>query len=53
MLKPISFTIFTAAVVLAAITGAAWLTISGHTLQIGGLLLAMGASLARLCSGSA
>lgn len=43
MLRQITSAVFHAAVVLIAIPAAVWLTITGHTLQIEGLLLAMGA----------
>lgn len=45
MLNRIASTVFTAAVVLVATAVAVWLTITGHTLQVGGLLMAMGAIL--------
>lgn len=45
MLNKITSTVFSAAVVAIGTGGAVWLTITGHTLQIGGLLLAMGAIL--------
>jgi hypothetical protein len=46
MLRKITFTVFNAAAVLVAIAVAVGLTISGHTLAVEGLLLAMGAILA-------
>lgn len=45
MLKRIISTVFTASVILVALATAVLLTITGHTLQIGGLLMAMGAIL--------
>ena len=45
MLNKITWTFFNAAVVVASATIAVWLTITGHTLQIGGLLMAVGAIL--------
>jgi hypothetical protein len=42
MLNKITFTVFNAAVVAIGTAAAVWLTITGHTLQVGGLLLAMG-----------
>jgi hypothetical protein len=41
MFRRIVSTVFNAVVVLVAMAAAVWLTITGHTLQIGGLLLAM------------
>lgn len=45
MFKRITSTVFNAVVVLVAIAVAAWLTISGHTLTLEGLWLAMAAIL--------
>jgi len=45
MLNKITSTVFNAAVVVIGTAVAVWLTITGHTLNIGGLLLAMGAVL--------
>ena len=45
MLNKITSTVFNVAVVLIGTAAAVWLTITGHTLNIGGLLLAMGAIL--------
>ncbi|HEY7333773.1 MAG TPA: hypothetical protein VH639_02740 [Bryobacteraceae bacterium] len=46
MLKKITSTVFNSAVAVLAAAAAAWLALTGHTLQIGGLLLALGAILA-------
>jgi hypothetical protein len=43
MLKYVTWAIFNAVAITATTGTAVWLTITGHTLQIGGLLLAMGA----------
>ena len=51
MLNRIVSTIFNAAVVVIAATVAVWLTITGHTLHIGGLLLMMGGVLAAVMFG--
>lgn len=51
MFRRIVSTVFHAAVVLVAAAVAIWLTITGQTLQIGGLLLAMGAILAAVIFG--
>jgi len=51
MFRRIASTVFNAAVVLVATTAAIWLTITGHTLQIGGLLLAVGAILGAVMFG--
>jgi MFS-type transporter involved in bile tolerance (Atg22 family) len=51
MFKRIAFTVFNAAVALVGAAAAVWLTISGHTLEIGGLLLAMGAILGAVIFG--
>jgi hypothetical protein len=51
MLKKITWIVFNAAVALLAVTTAVWLTITGHTLQIGGLLLAMGGFLGAVMFG--
>lgn len=45
MLSRTLSTVFSAAVVLVLATVAVWLTLTGHTLQVGGLLIAMGAIL--------
>jgi hypothetical protein len=50
-MRRIVFAVFHAAVVLVATAVAVWLTITGHTLQIGGLLLAMGAVLGAVMFG--
>ena len=44
MLKRTISTVFHALVVLVATTVAVGLTVTGHTLQVGGLLVTMGAS---------
>jgi len=51
MLNRIVSTVFSAAVMLVAAAFAVWLTITGHTLQIGGLLMAMGAMLGAIMFG--
>ena len=51
MRKKITRIVFNAAVALLAVTTAVWLTITGHTLQIGGLLLAMGGVLGAVMFG--
>ena len=51
MLKAITSTVFNATVVLVAAATAVWLTVTGHTLQVGGLLLAMGAILGAVMYG--
>ena len=51
MFRRFASTVFNAAVVLIATAATVWLTITGHTLQIGGLLLAMGASLGAVMFG--
>jgi hypothetical protein len=51
MFKRIISTVFTASVILVATATAVWLTITGHTLQIGGLLMAMGAILGAVMFG--
>jgi hypothetical protein len=51
MLKRITWIVFNAAVALLAVTTAVWLTLTGHTLQIGGLLLAMGGLLGAVMFG--
>jgi hypothetical protein len=51
MLTKITSTVFNAAVAVLAAAAAAWLALTGHTLQIGGLLLAMGAILAAVIFG--
>jgi len=51
MLKRITWIVFNAAVAVLAVTTAVWLTITGHTLQIGGLLLAMGGFLGAVMFG--
>lgn len=51
MFHKITWTVFYAGVMLAAAAAAVWLTITGHTLQIGGLLLAMGSILGAMLSG--
>ncbi|HZU27490.1 MAG TPA: hypothetical protein VFA04_18320 [Bryobacteraceae bacterium] len=43
MIRTIATTVFNAAVVVIATSVAVWLTVSGYTLQPGGLLLGMGA----------
>ncbi len=51
MFRQFASTMFSAAVVLVGTAAAVWLTITGHTLQIGGLLLAMGAILGAVMFG--
>ena len=51
MIRRIASMIFNMAVVLVATTAAIRLTLTGHTLQIGGLLLAMGALLGAVMFG--
>ena len=51
MLKKITSTVFYAAVVIMAVGAAIWLTITGHTLHTGGLLMALGAILAAVLFG--
>ena len=51
MLKRITSAVFYAAVVIIAAGSAVWLTITGHTLHTGGLLMALGALLAVLLFG--
>ncbi len=51
MLKQVTSTVFNAVVVLVATATAVWLTVTGHTLQVGGLLLAMGAILGAVMYG--
>lgn len=51
MFRRIVSTMFSAVVVLVATAAAAWLTMNGHTLHIGGLLLALGAILAAVMFG--
>ena len=51
MLNKISSVIFNTAVVLVATAVAVWLSITGHTLQVGGLLIAMGAILGAVMFG--
>ena len=51
MFKRTAFMLFNAAVVVIAIAAAAWLTLTGHTLQIGGLLMAMSAILTAVIFG--
>ena len=51
MFKKITWAVFNAAVLLVGISTAVWLTITGHTLQIGGLLLAMGGLLGAVMFG--
>jgi hypothetical protein len=46
MLKRITWILFNAIAMIAAAGVAVWLTVTGHTLQIGGLLLAMGGVMA-------
>ena len=45
MLNKITSLVFNAAVVLIAVATAVWLTITGQTLHVGGLLLALGSVL--------
>jgi len=51
MLSKITYLIFNAAVVLIAVATAVWLTITGQTLHVGGLLLALGAILGAVMFG--
>ncbi len=51
MLKRITFTLFSAAVVFVAVALAALLTITAHTLHVGGLLVTMWALLAAVMFG--
>jgi hypothetical protein len=51
MLKYVVWVIFNAVAIIGAIGTAVWLTITGHTMQIGGLLLAMGGVLAAVLLG--
>ena len=51
MFKKITTTVFNGAIVLGGIATAVWLTITGNTLQIEGLMLAMGALLAAVIFG--
>jgi hypothetical protein len=51
MFKCVTWAIFNAVAITAATGTAVWLTITGHTLQIGGLLLAMGGVMARQAAG--
>lgn len=51
MFKTIISSVFHAAVVVVAVAAAGWLTITGHTLQVGGLLMAMGAILGAIVFG--
>lgn len=51
MFKRIVWTVFNAAVVLVAAGAAVWLPSNGHSLHIGGLLLAMGAILGAVAFG--
>lgn len=51
MLKRITSAVFYAAVVIIAAGSAVWLTITGHTLHTGGLLMALGALLAAVLFG--
>lgn len=51
MLKQIVSTVFHAAIVLVALAAAVLLTVTGHTLHIGGLLLFMGAILGAVIFG--
>ena len=51
MFRTIISTVFHAAVVVMALGVAVWLTITGHTLQVGGLLLVMGAILGAVMFG--
>ena len=53
MLKRTISTLFHALVVVVSTTVAVKLTVTGHTLHVGGLLVAMGPSWARFSSGSA
>lgn len=51
MFKRITSTLFKAAIVLVAIAAVVVLTVSGHTTQIGGLMLAMWAILGAVLLG--
>lgn len=51
MLNRLTSTVFKAIVVLVALATAVWLTITGHTLVPGGLLVALGALLAAVIFG--
>ena len=51
MFRKIAITVFNAALILVAAVVAVWLTITGHTLQVGGLLIAMGAVLGAVMFG--
>lgn len=51
MLNRTLSTVFSAAVVLVLATVAVWLTLTGHTLQVGSLLIAMGAILGAVMFG--
>ena len=51
MIRRITCTAFNAAVVLAAVTVAVWLIMTGHIFQIGGLLLVIGAILGAVIYG--
>jgi len=51
MLNRILSTVFTAAVMLVSAAVAVWLTLTGHSLQVGGLLIAMGAILGAVIFG--
>jgi len=51
MFKTIISTVFHAFVVVMAAGVAVWLTITGHTLHVGGLLMAMGAVLGAVLFG--
>jgi hypothetical protein len=51
MLNRIVSTWFTAVVALVSAAVAVWLTLTGHTLQVGGLLIAMGAVLGAVMFG--
>jgi hypothetical protein len=46
MFKYVTWALFNTAAIIAASGTAVWLTVTGHTLQIGGLLLAMGGVMA-------
>jgi hypothetical protein len=51
MLHRITSTFFNAAVALVATALVVWLTVTGHTLLIGGLLVAMAAAIAAVMFG--
>jgi hypothetical protein len=51
MLQRITSLLFNTTVVLAGVVLAIWLTITGHTLLVGGLLVAMAAVLAAVMFG--